>query len=181
MWDSLPLVIKTQNGGVGRVTVLAPAKTTNDIESIRSEDKVRAMRIAGRVGRAQLFHGVAVPHITNRVGFTKHRAPRSSSVVHEILKPGWNRHLQCPGHIRDIKRLKLQRVARAPRGSTKDDTTGEQRDLLQKEKQLQRRIAFEGLAALMRTAHNASIGRIRPTLERQLWSGKILMINIAKM
>lgn len=109
--DSLPLFIKTYNNRVTRSTDLAPAKTTKDIEGIRAEDKAQAMRVAARVDRVQLLPGVAVRHITNRVGFTKGSAPKWSAEVHEIENRVGVDTFKVKGVSRTFKDYELQSIS----------------------------------------------------------------------
>lgn len=110
--DSVSFIIETYDLRVTRATELATAKTTlKDIEHIRLEDRARAMRVAARVDRAQLLPGVAVRHITNKVGFTKGSAPKWSVGVQQIESRVGVKILKVKGASGTFKEYELQRVA----------------------------------------------------------------------
>ena len=58
--------------------------SSKGIEYISLEDQARAMQVATRVDSANLFPGVCVRHILNRVHFVKGSAPKWSAEVHHI-------------------------------------------------------------------------------------------------
>ena len=159
--DDLPAIIDAYNSHTHRTIGKAPAKVSKaDIQSIRSDDMARAMRVASRVDKKRIKPGTLVRYITNRVGFTKGSAPRWSEAVKPIAQRLGVNTFAVEGVTGTFKDYELQSVPNVP-SQTSSLAAAASRSALQKQQTVKNKLARQGLTPAVNDERRLRSGKLR--------------------